>query len=135
MKQLFFISKGLLVSIVLLTICVNVKSQTIDSLDNKVCIEKIKEIYGLDVTINGPFDILEIEKKHMVVVENSSKKDSIPFGYINFQWNDIKLKIQEGDKIFEFSTGPDSWQNLSGREGVIVLREDVVVGTIITLLN
>jgi hypothetical protein len=43
--------------------------------------------------------------------------------------------MKRGDKIFEFSTGPASWEDLAGREGIIVLRGTGVVGTIVTSMN
>lgn len=113
----------------------NCNGQIKDTIKNKIYMEKIQQLYGNDVSIDGPFTIAEIESKNKVEIEKDRKKTIIPFGYVNDQWLEIKSKMKKGDKIFEFSTGPDSWANLAGRAGIVVLRKNELVGTLITTMN
>lgn len=106
-----------------------------DSINYKECIKKIKKLYGQDTECTGPLAIIEIEKKHTVEINNNGKKEKLPFGYLNEDWNKLKTKMMPGDKTFEFKTGPESWHQLSGRKGIIVMRGNKVVGEIITKMN
>jgi len=121
--------------LLLFLISCNIKSQTKDSLENKIYIEKIKEMYGSDVDYQGPVSIKEIEKEYIITIEKDGKKTTLPFGYLNDDWIEIKSKMRKGDKIFKFTTDQESWANLAGREGVLVLRGNVVVGQLITTMN
>jgi hypothetical protein len=121
--------------IILLTFSSGCNSQTKDSADNEICYQKIKELYGSDVDFSGPLSIRKVEKENLVSIEKEGKKETLPFGFLNDKWNEIKSKIIKGDKIFKFTTNPESWENLAGREGFIVLRGNMVIGTIITSMN
>ena len=47
-------------------------------------------------------------------------------------WEALQTKVEPGDQ-FWFYTTPDSyWNTLAGQEGVVLLRECAVVGTIVT---
>jgi hypothetical protein len=135
MKNAALINSIICFVILLIALNNNACSQTKDSLNNKICIEKIKDLFGIDVSYQGPLSINKIEKKYMLTIEKDGKKETLPFGFINDQWLEIKSKMQKGDKIFEFTTNPESWQNLAGREGVIVLRGNIVIGVLITKMN
>jgi hypothetical protein len=113
----------------------NMRSQNNDSPENKICIEKIKELYGSNVSYQGPISVKEIEKEYILTIEKDGKKLTLPFGFLNDEWIEIKSKIKKGDKIFKFTTDPESWANLAGREGIIVLRGKIVVGKITTTMN
>jgi len=121
--------------LMLFVISYNIKSQTKDSLETKICIEKIKEMYGSDVDYQGPFSIKEIEKEFNISIEKDGKRVTLPFGFLNDEWSEIKSKMKKGDKIFKFTTNPESWENLAGREGILALRGNVVVGQLITTMN
>jgi hypothetical protein len=43
--------------------------------------------------------------------------------------------IKNGDQVMEFSTSPTSWRSLSGRAGVALVRNDVVVDVRIEVMN
>jgi hypothetical protein len=135
MKNILLLNKILCIALLLLVISCNASSQTKDSMENKICIEKIKELYGSGVSYQGPISIKAIEKEYMLTIEKDGKKVTLPFGFINDQWTEIKSKIIKGDKIFKFITDQESWANLAGREGIIVLRGNVVIGQLITTMN
>lgn len=44
-------------------------------------------------------------------------------------------QVSEKDEIGYFKTPPDTWQNLSGRAGWVVLRDGKVIGQIVTIMN
>jgi hypothetical protein len=135
MKEEKPLSHLIFLFVILSVISFSCKSQVKDTTANNIYIEKIQQLFGSDVSIDGPLTIAEIESKNKVEIEKDGKKISLPFGYINDQWLEIKSKMKKGDRIFEFSTGPDSWANLAGRAGVIVLRKNKLIGTIITTMN
>ena len=129
------IKKLIYLSLLLFSFHFIVTSQTIDSLKYKKCYDNIKKLFGQDVSCSGPFSIHEIENMYKVTIEKAGKKESIPFGYENDKWKELKLKIKNGDKIFEFTTGTASWENLAGRAGIIIFRGNNTLGILITSLN
>ncbi len=44
-------------------------------------------------------------------------------------------KFKEGDRLWYFSTDPDSWKNLAGRLGFCVKRGEEIIAEIIILMN
>lgn len=61
--------------------------------------------------------------------------EPIPFGYINHVWCKLKSLIQEGDELWEFSSPKVTWECLTGREGVVLMRKGKEVAYIITREN
>lgn len=44
-------------------------------------------------------------------------------------------KIKDGDKIWSWSTDSQSWMMLMGNGGYIIIRNDEVVDSILTIMN
>jgi hypothetical protein len=78
--------------------------------------------------------IEESEKREMIIDE---RLDNIPtpFGFINHQWEELKAKIKEGDKLYYFRSGKNSWNNLCGREGYALYRDDEEIDSIVIKMN
>jgi hypothetical protein len=68
-------------------------------------------------------------------VESESAHDGVPFGCMNEKWSAIRLKMIDGDKIWEFCSSPESWQHLAGRAGFALVRRGIAVDCIVTVLN
>ncbi len=51
------------------------------------------------------------------------------------EWSRVKGKLRPGDELWSYSSPPETWQKLCGREGVCVMRGEKVVANIITLMN
>jgi hypothetical protein len=47
----------------------------------------------------------------------------------------LKVRMLEGDEIWSFTSPPDTWRNLFGRAGIVLIRDDRVVAHIVTLMN
>lgn len=61
--------------------------------------------------------------------------DAVPFGFENPTWRQLLADMIPGDELWEFSSPPESWDNLAGRAGIALVREGKVVATILTLLS
>jgi hypothetical protein len=49
-------------------------------------------------TISGPFSIEKLEQEHMVEIRET--KQTLPFGYVNKEWNQLKSQYKDGDQFF-----------------------------------
>jgi len=59
----------------------------------------------------------------------------VPFGFANQAWLGFKSRVELGDEIRKISAPQVCWQNLSGWEGFVLLRDGQVVGSHMTLIN
>ncbi len=51
------------------------------------------------------------------------------------KWLEFKSQLQPGDKLHAFESSPDSWKNLAGRAGYLILRNDEFIAEFGTLMN
>lgn len=58
-----------------------------------------------------------------------------PFGFMNDEWEDFKSKMQDGDLLWEFCSDQDSWDNLAGRAGIVLVRDGQAIASITTIMN
>jgi hypothetical protein len=58
-----------------------------------------------------------------------------PFGLLNEEWEALKAEMIDGDELWLWSTSPQTWAALCGREGVALVRDGKVVAVIITSMN
>jgi hypothetical protein len=79
------------------------------------------------------YTIEEIEK--MKTPPEDGRVPHVPFGFQNQKWLEFKSQIQPGDKIHDFSSSEESWENLAGRAGYILVREGRVIDTFVTIMN
>jgi len=61
--------------------------------------------------------------------------DGVPFGYTYRHWCAVKAVMQTGDELWKFCSPPDSWENLHGTAGYVLIREGRVIAQIITVEN
>lgn len=59
----------------------------------------------------------------------------VPFGFYNYQWNQLKAELQDGDELWLFSSPKESWKNMCGRGGICIVRDGEVVKLMVTVLN
>ena len=79
------------------------------------------------------YTIEELEAAHLST--DDGRVPHVPFGFLNDAWNQFKSQILPGDKIFDFTTSPESWKKLAGRQGYVLVRDGVVIATFVTLMN
>ena len=58
-----------------------------------------------------------------------------PFGFRQKAWEDFKNKIKPGDCLMYFSTNTESWEQLRGRSGYLILRSREIVDVFIVSLS
>ncbi len=49
-------------------------------------------------TVTGPLAVFQLEEQHMVEIRETG--EFVPFGYVNNEWERLKLMMQEGDTIY-----------------------------------
>lgn len=60
---------------------------------------------------------------------------SVPFGFINQEWENIKKNMQDGDYLIEFCSSDESWTDMMGMKGYFVVRGDYIIDSIVTEMN
>ena len=73
----------------------------------------------------------EAQAANMVSDERLSDKP-VPFGFMNFAWGHLLSLYNEGDELWEYRNSPESWADLSGKEGYVLLRNGKIVDEITT---
>ena len=58
-----------------------------------------------------------------------------PFGFNNEKWEALKALMKPGDELWIFSTPAESWQNLAGRRGIVLLRDGKAIAEIVTMMK
>ena len=58
-----------------------------------------------------------------------------PFGFLNARWEKLKARVQAGDEIWTFRSPPETWQDLAGRAGVALVRDNKVIDAVVTIMN
>jgi hypothetical protein len=58
-----------------------------------------------------------------------------PFGFLNSQWEALKAEMQPGDELRTFRSPDQSWQDLAGRAGVVLVRDGTPIKTLVTVMN
>ncbi|MEM7783029.1 MAG: hypothetical protein AAF623_06730 [Planctomycetota bacterium] len=96
--------------------------------------QKTRDQMITDWLIGPELTIDEIESRHMV---HDDRLGDLPvsFGFQHDQWEKLKSKMNDSDTIREFKSPPESWANRAGRQGYAVLRNETIIGTIVTLMN
>lgn len=58
-----------------------------------------------------------------------------PFGFNNGNWEALKAAMQPGDELWTFASPADSWEHLSGRAGIALVRNGHPIKAIVTMMN
>lgn len=77
--------------------------------------------------------ISETEQRNSFAQDDSC--NTIPFGYENEIWSEIKSAMDPGDEVWEFCSPPQSWEKLCGRAGVCIVRQRQIIDGIVTMMN
>jgi hypothetical protein len=59
----------------------------------------------------------------------------VPFGFMNLEWSELVASMREGEELWEFSSAEHAWQNLAGRAGIALVRNDEIVDCILTAMS
>jgi len=58
-----------------------------------------------------------------------------PFGFRNARREELKARVQVGDEIWTFRSPPETWEDLAGRAGVALVRENKMIDAVVTAMN
>ena len=58
-----------------------------------------------------------------------------PLDLVPTEWERLKAKMLPGDEIWYFSSDPESWRALAGREGYALVRAGKVIDSWVTGMN
>ncbi len=92
-------------------------------------------IPGPGWAIRGPLTIAQIEKESLEKIREYSDVPQVPFGYENDKWNKLKSQYKKGDEFYFFGSDPVSWAYLRGELGYVLIRDNEVVGRIVTNIS
>lgn len=80
--------------------------------------------------------VAEAEAEHMVsLADEDGTRREVPFGYCNRDWMELVTAMQEGDELWSYSSSDESWANLAGRMGLVLLRDGEVIESVLTAMN
>jgi len=81
--------------------------------------------------LQNEISIEEAEAKHLVKIENQN----MPFGYMHSSWLNLLNKMQDGDKLHEYTSSDGSPENLTGQAGIALTRSGKIIGELATMMN
>jgi hypothetical protein len=62
-------------------------------------------------------------------------KPRVPFRSQRAEWEALKAQMEDGDELWRFSTPDETWEQMMGRAGIVLLRGGTIIATIVTTLN
>lgn len=76
----------------------------------------------------------QAEADHMVF-DKRLGNEGIPFGFQNDRWKKLLAQMIDSDEIWEFTTPEESWRAHWGRAGTALVRDGIVIMTILSRLS
>lgn len=98
-------------------------------------VEVLREYFKFPVELMVAESVSEIEKIHMTTIYIDGKAKTLPFGYNNSRWEELKSLRKEGDCIIYFSASQETWEKKMGSRGYILLREGEPIYGFVTAVN
>lgn len=109
-----------------------------DSFSKKRAVTKLDDLAANKFPLSSDTSMLtkrvsvtEAEAAHMVTIENRQ----VPFGYNSGHWQRLLSEMQDGDELWEYSSGDQSWEDLAGREGLALVRNGKIIFDIMTCMS
>jgi hypothetical protein len=57
------------------------------------------------------------------------------WGFLQAEWEALRAQMREGDEIWQFANRQSTWDSLSGRAGIALVRDGQITAYIVTLLS
>jgi len=76
----------------------------------------------------------EAERAHLVV-DDRLGPEPVPFGFQHEEWKQLIAQMDTGDDLWQFRSPPETWRNMCGRAGYVVIRSGQIIGSVVTLMN
>jgi hypothetical protein len=61
--------------------------------------------------------------------------DPVPFGWCYSQWCELLNKMEPGDELWEYDSPKEDWDRLMGSSGIALLRNGVIIVTLVLKMN
>jgi hypothetical protein len=87
-----------------------------------------------EACLTNKLTVEEAEASHLVS-DDRLGPFPVPFGWINARWNKLVAQIMPGDEIWEYTSSPESWANMMGRAGIVLVRQGEIIDDFITKMN
>jgi len=92
---------------------------------------RLDDLLERGFTHSAPLSIAEIEQKSLEELKvDSSRVPQLPFGFANGDWEEFKAQVKPGDEILRVCSSPDSWASLAGWEGLVLVRDGIIIASI-----
>lgn len=117
---------------VLTIICANVTAGCNDYVNLKEQVEDLDKLYAVTLFHAEQDSYKEITQLRSI---HGDTIPDLPFGFKHAHWNKFKSKLKPGDCLYFFDTNAESWMNLSGRQGYVIVRSGKIIDVFITLVN
>jgi hypothetical protein len=99
----------------------------------------VSQYFRADIIFSEPLSVQEVEQRGLDDVRKSAVDDrnipQVPFGFMNKEWVEMKSKIKPGDRLVAFNTPKEYWDNLAGMKGYALIRGEILVDVLITVVN
>lgn len=87
----------------------------------------ISNFFHSDVdVIRGPLTIRQVRTE---LAKAGRKAEEVP------GWKELKAKLKRGDDIYFYGTDTQSWKELRGQQGYVAIRNNDVIGSLLTRMN
>lgn len=78
----------------------------------------------------------DAEREYLVeIVTEDGVRVSRPFGHCHQKWLDLLSKKQDGDELWVSTSHPEAWMQLAGAEGILLMRNGVVIDSILLRIS
>jgi hypothetical protein len=104
------------------------KSQTVSSNDGVFPLAWLQERISIEEAERRFTPMLDDRTNHLPELRK-------PFGFVNGRWEKLKARVQTGDEIWTFRSPPETWEDLAGKAGVALVRENKVIDAVVTVMN
>lgn len=81
--------------------------------------------------LRDEISVEDAEASNLVRVDGKTT----PFGHNCGQWAIILRLMQEGDRLYEFRSPEETWDNYSGKEGIALVRNGAIIADLVKLLD
>ncbi len=97
--------------------------------DDRFDVERIK---NEGATVEGPLDVVAVEKEHIIQIEVGGKKQQLPFGFGNKHWLAVKSRLSSTVGLYLIRTADE--MQLQRASGEIVAYGAVENGCVVDLI-
>jgi hypothetical protein len=116
------------------------------SMNRRNAVRKMLSAYLYDsryqFQVKGPFSMAQVEKqlfgghrKSPEQEDDAHGSSERPHAGSDNRWRRIESNYKAGDELYFFKSDEDSWAQLEGIEGIVLVRKDHIVAYVLTKLN